>query len=112
MPAIQEVASYIGQRAEAGDCGVWRCGGPRSNPHCLLLPREFRAVQPAISATAPSLISLGKAVFKVAAWILSKLLPPLGRLAGWILSKVIPAVAWLVTAGDPSWAPSPSSGRH
>ena len=97
MPAIQEVASYIGQRAKpviAAFGDVWRT---KIQPALSAAAAKFRAVQPAISAVGSFLISLGKAVFKVAAWILSKLLPPLGRLAGWILSKVIPAVAWLVT---------------
>lgn len=97
VPAIQEVASYIGQRAKpviAAFGDVWRT---KIQPALSAAAAKFRAVQPAISAVGSFLISLGKAVFKVAAWILSKLLPPLGRLAGWILSKVIPAVAWLVT---------------
>jgi len=97
VPAIQEVASYIGQRAKpviAAFGDVWRT---KIQPALSAAAAKFRAVQPAIAAVGSFLLSLGKAVFKVAAWILSKLLPPLGRLAGWILSKVIPAVAWLVT---------------
>ena len=97
VPAIQEVASYIGQRAKpviAAFGDVWRT---KIQPALSAAAAKFRAVQPAISAVGSFLISLGKAVFKVAAWILSKLLPPLGQVAGWILSKVIPAVAWLVT---------------
>jgi phage-related protein len=97
VPAIQEVASYIGQRAKpviAAFGDVWRT---KIQPALSAAAAKFRAVQPAIAAVGSFLLSLGKAVFKVAAWILSKLLPPLGRLAGWIFSKVVPAVAWLVT---------------
>ena len=67
-------------------------------------------MQPAISAVGSFLISSARPSSKVAAWILSKLLPPLVQLAGWILSKVIPAVAWLVTGLIRVGAPSPSSG--
>ena len=97
VPAIQEVASYIGQRAKpviAAFGDVWRT---KIQPALSAAAAKFRAVQPAISAVGSFLISLGKAVFKVAAWILSKLLPPLGQLAGWIFSKVVPAITWLVT---------------
>lgn len=97
VPAIQEVASYIGQRAKpviAAFGDVWRT---KIQPALSAAAAKFRAVQPAIAAVGSFLLSLGKAVFKVAAWILSKLLPPLGRLAGWIFSKVVPAVASLVT---------------
>lgn len=97
IPAVREVASYIATQAKPVIATLGEVFRTKIQPALQAAAEKFRAVRPAIAAVGSFLLALGKAVFKVSAWILGKLLPPLVRLAGWILGKVIPAVTWLVT---------------